>query len=92
MFLKILQNAQENTCVGVSFLIVAGPSPDTLLKKKLLRRRFPVYFATFLRIHFTIEQPSDCFSTEHLVSKNPYSSNMQWQLLCRFCIKFDKLR
>ena len=35
MFLKILQNLQENTCARVSFFNkVAGPRPATLSKKK----------------------------------------------------------
>ena len=53
MFLKILQNSQENTRVRVSFFFRLS----TLLKKRLLHRCFPRNFAKFLRT------PS---STEHL--------------------------
>ena len=35
VFLEILQNLQENTCVRVSFLIVTCLRPATLLKKRL---------------------------------------------------------
>ena len=47
VFLKILQNSQENTCVEVSFLIKLQAWLVTLLKK-----RFPVNFAKFLRTLF----------------------------------------
>ena len=43
VFLKILQNSQENTCARVSFLI------KLQLKKRLWRRCFPVNIAKFLR-------------------------------------------
>ena len=33
VFLKISQNSQENTCARVSFYIVAGLTPATLLKR-----------------------------------------------------------
>ena len=41
MFLKILQNSQENTCIRVS-----------LLKKRLWHWCFPVNFVKYLRTHF----------------------------------------
>ena len=41
MFLKILQNSQENTCTRVS-----------LLKKRLWHWCFPVNFVKYLRTHF----------------------------------------
>ena len=44
MFLKILQNLQENSCVRVS-----------LLKRKLWHRCFPVNFTKFPRTSFFIE-------------------------------------
>ena len=47
VFLKISQNSQENTCVEVSFLIKLQAWLVTLLKK-----RFPVNFAKFLRTLF----------------------------------------
>ena len=43
LFLKILQNSQENTCV-------VGLRPATFLKKRLQYRRFLVNFEKFLRI------------------------------------------
>ena len=48
MFLKILQNLQENTCARASFLIKLNKS----LKKSLWHRCFPVNYAKFLRIPF----------------------------------------
>ena len=47
VFLKILQNLQENTCTRDRFLI--NFFNKTLLKKRLWRRCFPVNFAKFLR-------------------------------------------
>ena len=45
-----LQNSHENTCARASFLIkLQGLSPETLLKKRLWHRCFPVNFAIFLR-------------------------------------------
>ena len=55
VFLEIVQNSQENTCVGVSFLIklqASGLRPATLLKKRVWRKCFPVNFAKFLGIPF----------------------------------------
>ena len=50
MFLKVLRNSQENTCVRVSFLITRF-----LLKMRFWHRCFPVNFAKFLRTPFFIE-------------------------------------
>ena len=47
MFLEISQNLQENACTRASFLI------NTLLKKRLWHRCFPVNFAKFLRRPFS---------------------------------------
>ena len=55
VFLKnFRKNSQKNTCATVSFLIKLN---QTLLKKRLWHRCFPVNFAKFLRTPF---------STEHL--------------------------
>ena len=48
-----LQNYQENTSVGISFLVKLRPA--TLLKKRFRQRCFPVNFAKFLRTAFLIE-------------------------------------
>ena len=40
VFLEILQNLQENTCVKLSFLIVTCLRPATLLKKETLAQVF----------------------------------------------------
>ena len=54
VFLKISQNSQGNTCVGVSFFNkVAGLSLVTLLKKRLQHRCFPMNLAKFLRTPFS---------------------------------------
>ena len=58
LFLKILQNPQENTCVGVSFFNkVVGLRPATLLKKRLQLRCCPVTFREFSRIPFYKSPP-----------------------------------
>ena len=49
MFQEILQISQENTCVWFFFTTLQAFRPATLLKKKLLRRCFPVKFEKFLR-------------------------------------------
>ena len=57
VFLKLLQNSQENTCVGISFnklyqklnLII------NFIKKKLQHRYFLAKFAKFLRSTFFTE-------------------------------------
>ena len=51
--LEILQNSQENTCPGVSFLLkFAGQRCVTLLKMGLWHRCFPMNFVKFLRTSF----------------------------------------
>ena len=53
VFLKILQNSQENTYVEVSLLNkVAGLMPATLLKKRFMPRIFPVNFEKICRTSF----------------------------------------
>ena len=56
MFLEILQTLQENTCVRVFFFNkIPGLRPgkeETILKKRLWQRCFPVNFAKFLRTPF----------------------------------------
>ena len=53
VFLKIFQNSQKNTCVGVSFFNkVAVLRPATLLKKRLRHSCFPKNFAKLLRTPF----------------------------------------
>ena len=51
MFLKILQNSQKTTRVGVSF-IKKLPQVCNFLKKRLPHRCFPVNFVKLLRIPF----------------------------------------
>ena len=58
VFLKILQNSQENICVGVSFLI---KFTATLLKKRFWHRCFPVNFQKLLTTHFYRTPPGECF-------------------------------
>ena len=48
------QNSQEKTCARVSFLIKLK---ETLAKKRLQHRGFPVNFATFLRTPFSYRTP-----------------------------------
>ena len=63
MLLKISQNSQKNTYVGVSFLI-------NIFKKRLQHKCFPVNFVKFLRIFF-IEH----LKTESLFLNLLYSSS-----------------
>ena len=51
VFLEISQNSLENTCHRASFLIKL----QTLFKKRLWHRCFPVNFAKFLRTPFFTE-------------------------------------
>ena len=53
MFLKILQNSQENTYVRVSFLIKLQTESNNMVKT--WHRCFPVNSAKFLRTHFITE-------------------------------------
>ena len=51
MFLKILQNSQENTCAKVSFLIkLKVPNLQFYLKKTPAQVFFPVNFTRFLQV------------------------------------------
>ena len=60
VFLKILQNSQENNCARfsllmkllVSGLLVSGLRPATLLKERISNRCFPVNFVKLLRTAF----------------------------------------
>ena len=61
VFLEIPQNSQENTCARVSFLIKLQAWPETLLKKGLWHRCFPVNFVEFLRTPFNGTPLDDCF-------------------------------
>ena len=60
VFLKILQNSQENTSARLPFFkrnsATLLKKPATLLKKRLWWKCFPVNFAKLLRT-----PPDDCF-------------------------------
>ena len=50
VFLKLLQNSLENTCVEISFFDqVSGRSSATLFKKRFEHGCFPVNFEKLLR-------------------------------------------
>ena len=49
MFLKLLQNSQENTCIGILFWKKLQVWPATLSKQRLQQGCFLVNFAKFLR-------------------------------------------
>ena len=57
VFLKILQNSQENTCTSLFFHKVAGLRPTTLSKKRLWHGCFTVNFVKFLRTPFLHRTP-----------------------------------
>ena len=69
VFLKIFQNAQENTCVGVCYNPVTNLRPATLLKERLQRRCCPVNFAKFLNTLFCKTPLGDCICTEKHFTK-----------------------
>ena len=54
-----LEISQESTCARVAFLNkVEAQRPATFLRKRILRRCFPVNFVKFLRTSFCIEHTS----------------------------------
>ena len=62
VFLKALQNSQENICGRVFFFNqVADLRPTTWLKKRPWHKCFPVNFAKFLRTHFLYNTYGSCF-------------------------------
>ena len=69
LFLKILQNSQENNCARfsllmkllVSGLLVSGLRPATLLKERISNWCFPVNFVKLLRTAFYRTPPDGCF-------------------------------
>ena len=62
VFLKISQNSQENTCVGVFILINSHASDLELYQKRRLRHRcFPVNSTNFLEHLFFRTPPNNCF-------------------------------
>ena len=87
LFLKILQNIQENTSARSSYLIKLLKIPATLLKKRVRHRCFPINFAKFLRTAFlqsTSEQLLLEFYALKLKSKIKkglnFSRNEYWTL------------
>ena len=56
LFLKTLQNSQENTCVGVSFSIKWKASGNSVF--------FSVNFAKMLRAHFYLISVKSCFGND----------------------------
>ena len=57
LFLEILRNSHENTCVRVSFLIKVQAEARNFIKKETLAQVFPVNFAKFLITPFLTEHP-----------------------------------
>ena len=57
LFLEILQNSQESTCAGVSFLIKLQASRPATAKKETLAQMFSYEFC---------EISKETFFTEHL--------------------------
>ena len=75
VFLKLLQNLQENTSARVSFLIKLQAS--TLLKMRPWHKCFPVNFAKFLRTLFFIKHLRTTASESRLnASLTCYSNKM----------------
>ena len=86
LFIKILQDIQENTSAGSSYLIKLLKIPATLLKKRVRHRCFPINFAKFLRTAFlqsTSEQLLLEFYALKLkskIKKGNFSRNEYWTL------------
>ena len=83
VFLKILQNSQENTCARVSFSEkLADRGPATVLKKRLWHKSFPVNFVKFLRTSFLN-------TTSGVASSFPSSI---YDFFIHICLAFDKIK
>ena len=61
MSLKISQNSQENTCVGVSFLKSCRPERCNFVKRRLQHRCLPVNFAKNFNNLFCRTSANRCF-------------------------------
>ena len=59
VFLKFLQNSQENTCARASFLIKLPVCK--FIKNEILAQVFSLNFANFLEHPFYRTLPDDCF-------------------------------
>ena len=67
MFLKILQNSQENTCAKVSFLIkLQAPNLQFYLKKDSSAGVFPWILRDFYKYLFCRTYANDCFCDIYL--------------------------
>ena len=84
LFLKISQNSQESTCVGVSFHKVAGLRPATLLKKRFRHGCFPEYFVNFSRTMFLQNTSSDYFYFFYVILYPLYFLKFTKRLLYHF--------
>ena len=70
----------KHLCQSLFFNKIAGLSPATLLKKRLLCRGFPVNFAKFLRTHF-LQNTSERL----LLMQYQYGNcSFVWILLCSY--------
>ena len=60
---KFAKLTRKNLCQSLFFNKVAGLRPETVLKRRLWQRYFPVKFAKFLRTPFLWNtcRPDDCF-------------------------------
>ena len=70
VFLETLRNSQEHTCPKVSFNKVAALRPETLFKKRLQHRCFPLNVAKSLRILLFIEHLWSMLLYRRRVRKN----------------------
>ena len=86
LFLKFLQNSQENTCARVSF---GRLRPATLLKKRLQHRCLPLNFAKFLVTPFCRDTSGDCFF-HNLGYRGFFSKNLDFYALKIYITKILK--
>ena len=66
VFLKTLQNSQEKLCWSLFFNKVAGLRPESLLKKRLQYRCFPLNLVKFFKNSFFKNTSAGCFCTKAL--------------------------
>ena len=90
--MKISQNSQENTYVGVSFLIkLQGSGACNFIKKRLWHRCFPVNFAKFLGA--LSRNTSGRLLLEIFIVTNWIKwSDIEWEMLVDHCVKSVQIR
>ena len=79
VFLKISQNSQENTCVGVSFQEYSRPSGLQLYKKGTPTHVFFCEFCRFFKNLFCRASANGCFWFAQLLQSNHKLTRYSWK-------------